>query len=84
MVTRYGSPGPNQVTDDAAQRTSAQLEELCAVFIQSEDSGAPLRLVDLADRWRGLHAAYGGDTRLPFPLHELKLIEHAIVGELDD
>ncbi len=84
MVTRHGNPGSNQATDDGAQRTSAQLEELCAVFIQPEDRTDPLRLVDLADRWRGLHAAYGGDTRLPFPLHELKLIEHAIIGELDE
>ena len=52
MVTRHGSPGTNQVTDDDVQRTSAQLEELCAVFIQPEDKTEPLRLVDLADRWR--------------------------------
>jgi hypothetical protein len=43
--------------------------------------GDPLRLVDLADRWRHLHIAYGGETRLPFPLHELGLLEGAIVGE---
>lgn len=84
MATRQGNPGSNQGADDPAQRMSAPLEELCAVFIQPEDGGSPLRLVDLADRWRGPHAAYGGDTRLPFPLHELKLIEHAIVGDLDD
>ncbi len=42
MVTRHGNPGFNQVTDDGAQRTSAQLEELCAVFIQPEDRIEPL------------------------------------------
>ena len=84
MVTRHGSPGSNREADDSAQRMSAQLEELCAVFIQPEDVGSPLRCVDLADRWRGLHAAYGGETRLPFPLHELKLFDHAIVGDLDE
>jgi hypothetical protein len=53
-------------------------------FIQLGDASRklrdPLRLVDLADRWRHLHIAYGGETRLPFPLHELGSLEAAIVG----
>lgn len=80
MKSRHGRKGANEEQDDAARRASAQLEELCAVFLQPEDLGEPLRLVDLADRWRHLHAAYGGETRLPFPLHELRLLEGAIVG----
>ena len=47
----------------------------------SHELGDALRLVDLADRWRHLHIAYGGESRLPFPLHELGLLEGAIVGE---
>ncbi len=50
------------------------------MFLQPEDLADPLRLIDLADRWRDLHVAYGGQTRLPFPLHELRLLEGAIVG----
>lgn len=57
------------------------MEELWAVFTQPDDN--PLELVDLADRWRSLHAAYGGATRLPYPLHELTLLEHAIVADLE-
>lgn len=79
MVSRHVGEGSNQSHDDGARRASAQLEELCAVFTQPGDN--PLELVDLADRWRDLHAAYGGATRLPYPLHELTLLEHAIVGD---
>ena len=82
LVTRHARDGTNEPEDDSARRASAQLEELCAVFVQHEDRAAPMKLVDLADRWRDLHAAYAGETRLPFPLHELHLIEGAIVGDL--
>lgn len=80
MGSRHGRAGANEGVDDGARRASAQLEELCAVFLQPEDLAEPLRLIDLADRWRHLHVAYGGETRLPFPLHELRLLEGAIVG----
>jgi hypothetical protein len=81
MKSRHGRAGANEEHDDDARRASAQLEELCAVFVQPEDLVDPLRVVDLADRWRHLHIAYGGETKLPFPLHELRLLEGAIVGE---
>jgi hypothetical protein len=80
MKSRHGRASANEEQDAAARRASAQLEELCAVFLQPEDLDDPLMLVDLADRWRHLHIAYGGETRLPFPLHELRLLENAIVG----
>lgn len=60
MRSRHGRASANEGHNDGARRASAQLEELCAVFLQPEDLGDPLRLVDLADRWRHLHIAYGG------------------------
>ena len=82
LASRPPREGSNEPHDDSAPRASAQLEELCAVFLQPEDLDAPLRWVDLADRWRELHVAYGGATRLPYPLHELRRIERAIVGDI--
>lgn len=82
-VSRHPRPGTNEPQDDGARRASSQLEEMCAVFLQPEDLGEPLRMIDLADRWRDLHTAYPGETRLPFPLHELRLIERAIVGDME-
>ena len=82
LTSRHPREGSNEPHDDSALRASAQLEELCAVFLQPEDLDAPLKWVDLADRWRELHVAYGGETSLPYPLHELRRIEGAIVGDI--
>lgn len=53
-------------------RVSAQMDEICIVFMQGNDNAK--RLAALAHRLRGVHAQYRYDTSLPFPLHELRLL----------
>lgn len=75
--SRHGRAGTNEKRDDNAGRASARLEEPCAIFLRPEDLDGLMRMVDLADRWNHLHAAYGGETRLPFSLHDLRLLKGA-------
>jgi hypothetical protein len=59
-------------------RKLASIGETCATFIQPGDD--PLALVWRVHHLRGVHAQYGGDTSLPYPLHELALLKNAVTG----
>ena len=50
----------------------------CATFIQPGD--APLGLLWQVHNLRGVHAQYGGETSLPYPLHELALLKNAVTS----
>lgn len=67
LASRHPRESSNEPQDDSAMRASAQLEELCAVFVQPEDLGEPIRWVDLADRWRDLHVAMAERFGFPTP-----------------
>ena len=69
------APGKSNEYDD---RKLASLGETCATFIQPGDD--PLDLVWRVHHLRGAHAQYGGDTSLPYPLHELALLKNAVTG----
>lgn len=77
IVSRHLESGDNNANDHAPRRL-APLDEICIVIAQSNDDMVDLQL--LAHRLRSVHAQYGDDTRLPFPLHELKLLTRAITG----
>ena len=65
-------------SNEYADRKLASIGETCATFIQPEDN--PIELVWRVHHLRGVHAQYGGDTSLPFPLHELALLKNAVTG----
>jgi len=52
------------------------MDEICAIFCQPHDKLDDPKLI--AHRLRSVHAQYDGDTRLPFPLHELRFLGKAV------
>ncbi|WP_375462629.1 RNaseH domain-containing protein [uncultured Methylobacterium sp.] len=77
LISRHLAPGDNKVRDDKPRRLAA-MDEICAVFCQPDDDLAAVRMA--AHRLRQVHTQYGGDTRLPFPLHELQLLGRAVTS----
>ena len=73
QISRHQVFGENEnPARDDVTRVSSQIDEICVVFMQTNDD--PLRLATLVHRLRGVHAQYRYDTSLPFPLHELRLL----------
>jgi hypothetical protein len=77
LVSRHLPAGDNRSRDDKPRRIAA-LDEICVVFKQPDDDAVDLMM--LAHRLRGVHAQYDDDTRLPFPLHELRLLAGAVTS----
>ena len=48
------------------------------MFVQAGDQIESLQF--MTHRLRSQHVNYGGDTRLPFPLHELIVLSKAITS----
>lgn len=69
-----GTPSVREDTD----RKFAAIEEICAFFLQPGDD--PATFVQRVHGLKGVHAQYGGQTSLPYPLHELALLKNAITG----
>lgn len=69
-----GAPSVKEHED----RRFAAIDETCAFFTQPGDD--PMALVARVHALRGAHAQYGGQTSLPYPLHELALLKNAITA----
>jgi hypothetical protein len=76
-VSRHLEAGDNAAADDEPRRL-ASMDEICVVFRQPGDDLDDLKLI--AHRLRSVHAQHGDDTRLPFPLHELRLLGKAVTS----
>lgn len=76
-VSRHLEVGDNKAADDEPRRL-ATLDEICVAFRQPSDDMDAIRL--LAHRLRQVHVQYGDDTRLPFPLHEIRLLSRAVTA----
>ena len=63
---------------DGDHRKAASLDEICMMFVQAGDQIESLQFV--THRLRSQHVNYSGDTRLPFPLHELIVLSKAITS----
>jgi hypothetical protein len=77
LISRHLEVGDNRAVDDKPRRAAA-IDEVCVIFCQKEDDFDDLRLA--AHRLRGIHAQYDDDTKLPFPLHELRLLGKAVTS----
>lgn len=76
-VSRHPEAGDNTAADDEPRRL-APMDEICAIFCQPEDGFGALNFI--AHRLRSVHAQYADDTRLPFPLRELRLLGKAVTS----
>ena len=61
---------------DREHRKSASLDEISIIFAQPGDDVLKIQL--LAHRLRSQHTHFKDDTRLPFPLHELRTLIKSI------
>lgn len=77
LVSRHGESGDNRARPSEPRRLAA-MDEICALFLQPGDNPADVTL--LTHRLRTVHVQYGDDTRLPFPLHELRLLGKAVTA----
>ena len=57
-------------------RKGSALDEMCVIFAQPQDDITLQQVI--THKLRGKHAHYAEDTRLPFPLHELRVLSKAI------
>jgi hypothetical protein len=76
-ASRHLPPGDNKSQDHKARRIMP-LDELCVTFMAPSDSAVELLMT--AHRLRGIHAQFDSETNLPFPLHELRLLESAVTS----
>lgn len=76
-VSRHLEAGDNKAADDEPRRLGS-LDEICVAFCQPADDLDEIRL--FAHRLRQVHVQYGDDTRLPFPLHEIRLLSRAVTS----
>jgi hypothetical protein len=74
VISRHIEPGDNSSADDLPRRI-ALMDEICVLLAQPNDNFEDLAV--MAHRLRQVHTQYGDDTRLPYPLHELKLLRKA-------
>ena len=63
------------------RRSTPELDEACILFIGSAmgDNSTPENLLRLVYQLHNRHAQFAGDTRAPFPLHELQKLKSAIM-----
>jgi hypothetical protein len=78
LITSRHPDGAVAKSNEYADRKLSGIGEACATFIQPGD--APLGLLWQVHNLRGIHAQYGGETSLPYPLHELALLKNAVTG----
>jgi len=67
--------GPS-ATSDAKARLTPQIDEICVILKQ--EGMDPLAIARLAHKLRSCHVQYDYDTRRPFPLHEILLLEGSV------
>ena len=77
LLSRHLPAGDNR-SQDGKPRKIATLDEICAVFKQPTDDAVDLMM--LTHRLRSVHAQHDDDTRLPYPLHELRLLGSAVTS----
>ncbi|MBS5905181.1 MAG: DUF3893 domain-containing protein [Acetobacteraceae bacterium] len=70
--------GDTQGVREDEDRKYAAIDETCAFFLQPGDD--PWSVIHRVQGLRGVHAQYGGQTSLPYPLHELSLLRNAITS----
>ena len=61
---------------DSGHRKAAALDEMCIIFAHADDDVSTLQV--LTHKLRSRHTHYAGETRLPFPLHELHALSKAV------
>ena len=66
---------------DNKRRQSSELDEVCILFMGSETGNncTPEKLLQLVYSLHKRHVQFAGDTRAPFPLHELNKLKTAIM-----
>lgn len=76
LLRSRNDPETANLKFDADHRKAAALDELCLMF--AGDDIETHRVLNLAHRLRGAHVQYRDDTRLPFPLHELRALKKTV------
>ena len=78
LLRSRNDPETANLKSDADHRKAAALDELCLIF--AGDDIETEQCLMLAHRLRSTHVQYRDDTRLPFPLHELRALKKTITS----